>query len=129
MRKPPVDRSRFRPGAITYIDEGAYWWPWNRSYRMIEGGGISGPEPILRDPLLQERERTHGNYSVQAGWAQAMKTMMRSTPLWNDTRGAQKESLDMIITKISRILHGDNNHLDSWQDISGYAKLGEENCK
>jgi hypothetical protein len=35
----------------------------------------------------------------------------------------QAEALDMIFTKIGRILNGDPNHIDSWVDIAGYAKL------
>jgi hypothetical protein len=25
--------------------------------------------------------------------------------------------------KVTRILQGDNNHIDSWRDIAGYAEL------
>jgi len=35
----------------------------------------------------------------------------------------QAEALDMIFSKIARILNGDPNHLDSWTDIAGYATL------
>jgi hypothetical protein len=35
----------------------------------------------------------------------------------------QRESLDMIACKASRILNGDPNHLDSWVDIAGYATI------
>jgi hypothetical protein len=35
----------------------------------------------------------------------------------------QKESLEMIASKIARIVCGDSNHHDSWHDIGGYAKL------
>jgi hypothetical protein len=31
--------------------------------------------------------------------------------------------LDMIFTKVGRILNGDSNHIDSWIDIAGYATL------
>ena len=36
------------------------------------------------------------------------------------------EALDMICHKIARIINGDPNHLDSWQDIAGYARLVAE---
>jgi hypothetical protein len=48
---------------------------------------------------------------------------MRSTPGWANMPDDAKESLDMIATKIGRILYGDPNHHDSWHDIAGYAKL------
>jgi hypothetical protein len=35
----------------------------------------------------------------------------------------QAEALDMIFSKIARIVIGDPNHTDSWIDIAGYAKL------
>ena len=35
----------------------------------------------------------------------------------------QKESIHMIIAKLSRILYGNPNHVDHWIDIAGYAKL------
>lgn len=86
------------------------------------------PQNYDRDRLLQEREKTHGDFTIQAGWAQSGKKALRQTPNWNRMSGAQQEALDMIMTKISRITHGDPRHLDSWDDISGYAKLGAEAC-
>ena len=35
----------------------------------------------------------------------------------------QEEALTMICNKISRIVNGNPNHLDSWKDIAGYAQL------
>ena len=35
----------------------------------------------------------------------------------------QLEALDMIFSKIARIINGDPNYADSWHDIAGYAKL------
>ncbi len=35
----------------------------------------------------------------------------------------QRESLDLIATKIARILSGDPNHEDHWLDIEGYARI------
>ena len=35
----------------------------------------------------------------------------------------QREGLEMIAHKISRILNGDPNYDDSWVDIAGYAQL------
>jgi hypothetical protein len=38
------------------------------------------------------------------------------------------ESLEMIAHKIGRILAGNENFHDHWDDIAGYAKLGSEAC-
>ena len=35
----------------------------------------------------------------------------------------QKESLEMIVHKIGRILAGDPSFQDHWDDIAGYAKI------
>ena len=35
-----------------------------------------------------------------------------------------REALDMIASKIARILSGDATHVDHWVDIGGYAELG-----
>lgn len=78
----------------------------------------------MTEQLLQERGKSYGDYGVLASLAQSMKDMMGQAPNWHDLRPAQRESLEMIATKISRILHGDPNHTDSWVDIAGYANLG-----
>jgi hypothetical protein len=35
----------------------------------------------------------------------------------------QIEALEMIFSKLARILNGDPNYADSWIDIAGYATL------
>ncbi len=73
--------------------------------------------------VLNERDTTHGNYKDVADIAQVLKNNFRACPNWNNLKRDQIESLEMIATKVSRILHGDPDHVDSWEDISGYADL------
>lgn len=40
--------------------------------------------------------------------------------------GTQLESLDLILTKIARILSGDPNEPDHWRDIEGYARIANK---
>lgn len=75
------------------------------------------------ETLIDEREKTHGDYPIQSDFAQKMKVLLRETPNWGKLTSPQKESLEMVIVKISRILHGDKDHLDSWLDIKGYSDL------
>lgn len=82
-----------------------------------------------REPILVEREKTHGSFERNARISQKIKFLylcelnnMASIP---DT---QKEALDMIAHKLSRILSGQANFKDHWDDIAGYAKLGAEAC-
>lgn len=83
--------------------------------------------PAERDPLLADRETTHGAFSITALIAQQLKYTYRKNTR-SQPNSAQYEALDMIATKIARILSGDPNTRDHWADIAGYAKLGEEAC-
>ena len=51
---------------------------------------------------------------------------MRDTANWEALTEVQHEALEHIATKIARILSGDPNHADHWNDIQGYARLVEE---
>jgi hypothetical protein len=41
----------------------------------------------------------------------------------------QREAMHMIMLKIARIISGDNNTHDHWDDIAGYAKLASADIK
>lgn len=85
-------------------------------------------EPMTdRDPLLQEREKTHGSFADNAKHSQAMKHIfaMYSGGMCE----VHREALDMIALKLSRILSGQANYKDHWDDIAGYAKLASEACE
>lgn len=75
------------------------------------------------DKILKEREITHGDYATKCDTIQYMKNAMRSTNGFYKLESDQAESLELILTKIGRILHGDPNHIDSWLDIAGYSQL------
>lgn len=81
-----------------------------------------------RDPLLAEREKTYGSFQIQGGFAHQLKLIFREQHAYNALRDDQREALDMIATKISRLLHGNPMTKDTWDDIAGYAKLGSEAC-
>lgn len=89
-----------------------------------------------RDPLLQEREKTHGSFYANAEIAQQLKALFREHGYGQDNMQADsrvkavyREALDMIALKLSRILSGQANFKDHWDDIAGYAKLGSEACE
>ena len=75
------------------------------------------------DDLLAQRKTTHGDFSVQGEAAQDLKERMRAYPGWERLTRVQREALDMIQHKISRILAGDPSAVDHWDDGSGYFKL------
>jgi hypothetical protein len=88
-----------------------------------------------RDPLLQTRQETHGNFRDNARISQRLKSEFRKDLA--DTGHAHllyrtpvhAEALDMIAVKLSRLLSGQLNFKDHWDDIAGYARLGSEACE
>ena len=75
---------------------------------------------------LIERGNRYGDFSEHAKITQRLKRVMHAGAKWDDLTDSQKESLEMIAHKIGRILNGDPNYVDSWNDITGYAKLIED---
>lgn len=76
--------------------------------------------------VVKERHGTHGPFDAQATIAQALKDAARLGDSWNEMSGAQREAVDMILHKVSRIVCGNPNFEDHWVDIQGYAKIGNQ---
>jgi hypothetical protein len=80
--------------------------------------------------LLEERGKRYGKFTGHAVITQDLKAVMQQfdplndgrTP-WHHMQPDQREALEMIAHKIGRILNGDPDYADSWDDIAGYAKL------
>lgn len=79
--------------------------------------------------MLVRREKTHGDYGTNAAVSQAIKAAVHGSPRWAKMTAAQRESLDLIATKIGRICSGDPNEKDHWLDISGYAELAVKSIR
>jgi len=75
------------------------------------------------DNVLADRRISHGEYADTARTVQHLKGAMREGNNWSILSDVQRESLDMIQMKIGRILSGDPDHADHWDDITGYARL------
>lgn len=75
------------------------------------------------DAILDQRNGSYGIFSEQALVSQNIKSALRHSPNWKKLPEDMKESLELIATKLGRILNGDPNHEDSWVDIAGYAQL------
>ncbi|CAA2141598.1 hypothetical protein [Hyphomicrobium sp. ghe19] len=78
------------------------------------------------DATLEARGNRYGEFRDNAAVAQALKRVFRRSVKWDDLEDHQKEALDIIASKISRLLSGDPNYPDNWHDIQGFAKLVEE---
>ena len=68
------------------------------------------------ETLTQRRGAVYGHPAVDFGRASAMKSVIADCP---DPR--LRHVLDMIATKVARLIETPG-HLDSWNDIAGYAR-------
>ena len=78
--------------------------------------------PKIHDTLAQ-RGGQYGSFEEQGKIEQHIKFAFQMTPNWCKLRPDSKSALEMIATKISRILKGNPELHDSWFDIVGYAQL------
>lgn len=80
---------------------------------------------------LSIRGSKYGPWGGQSLLAQQLKSVVRAHNKgngWANLSASQKEGLDMILHKISRVVNGDPDYDDSWVDIAGYAqRVVEEN--
>jgi len=74
--------------------------------------------------LLAERNSTHGDFESNALISQMLKEIFHESSGWSKLTYPQREALDMIALKVSRILSGNSSFADHWDDIIGYASLG-----
>ena len=79
--------------------------------------------------ILDERQKTHGDFYRIAMIAQELKDVMRRGKNWKILEDTQKEALEMVATKIARMLSGDHLYLDNVVDIIGYMTLLERQLK
>lgn len=75
------------------------------------------------EQILADRLKTHGKYTDHASCTQALLEICMSQKNWASLRPTQKESIHMFCHKMGRILTGNPNIDDHWDDIAGYAKL------
>jgi hypothetical protein len=77
---------------------------------------------------IKERNKTHApsdKFKELAETAQMLKDIYRCGLV--DAKKTMDydmmESIDLMCTKIARIVHGDDKHIDHWLDIAGYSQL------
>ena len=75
---------------------------------------------------LKDRQTKYGEFTENAVISQDIKKLYRTQPnFYEELAPDQQEALDIIASKISRILTGNPNYPDNWHDIQGFAKLVE----
>ena len=75
---------------------------------------------------LDQREKSYGSYPENCKLTQDMKYIMRSHHGWSSMSPQAKQSMEMIVYKMARLITGDHDHKDSWHDIGGFALLIEQ---
>lgn len=81
------------------------------------------------DELLAERGKTHGDYAVHAKITQMLKDFYRAWPNWQKLTPDQRETMDMEAHKNGRILAGNPEFADHWDDKAGYNKLSADQIR
>ena len=77
------------------------------------------------ETILSEREKTHGNFRDHARCTQRLKAVLRDELeiVGKTLTMEQQEALDMIFHKIGRMVAGDADFIDHWDDLAGYSSL------
>lgn len=82
-------------------------------------------EAPARDPLLVERERSHGSFKSNA---EIWHKLVCAIPHDHNLTPSQYLALNMIFLKIARAMQNPQVK-DHFNDIAGYAKLAGEDCE
>ena len=95
--------------------------------------GTSAPATpaSTQEALLRERGKTHGDFADHARCTQRLKDVFRNELKLRRGRGqcdldpTHIEAIEMHLHKIGRIVAGDPDFADHWDDISGYAEIAK----
>jgi hypothetical protein len=81
------------------------------------------------DKILAERAKTHGDYTEHAQCTQDIMLTLMLHRNWISLTADQKETLHMIAHKMGRVVTGNPNIADHWDDMAGYAKLSGDRVR
>ncbi len=90
---------------------------------------VPPPPQDVVSQITAARGSVYGPFLHNAIVGQAIRAVMRNLPdpdnqkRWGDLPLDVREGLDYIAGKISRIVTGDPEYLDNWDDIGGFAKI------
>ena len=78
----------------------------------------------IKNTLVERGER-YGEFIDNATIAQELKEYVRDCGSWGALNYDQREAIDNILIKMSRILApgSDRSYVDNWIDMAGYATL------
>jgi hypothetical protein len=73
--------------------------------------------------VLTERGANYGDFAFVAFRSQQIQNHLRVRDPEKQYTPTQREALQMIASKLARIVTGNPGYRDSWIDIAGYAQL------
>ena len=115
MRMPANLLTETRPFNVNEIDETKF----PRVSDLAQKLGVS----LSSEELTAKRQHTHGSFADNAMIAQAFKGIARMSAGWAKLDDVEKETMDMVFSKFSRILSGKSMAREHWEDVEGYAHL------
>ena len=74
------------------------------------------------EAILQERKHQHGDFDTNSKFSIQLLDALKYSKL-EKLSEVKRLTIMMILFKIARIVSGDPNHQDHWDDIIGYATL------
>ncbi len=77
-------------------------------------------DQVSTDDILKKRGKTHGEITDNAQTTIELWQVMEKGKNWSRLSATQKHSLYMTQHKIARILAGDPDFIDHWEDPAGY---------
>lgn len=78
------------------------------------------------DDILKARNSVHGDFSENAIIHQDLLSILVRSTSYHELDAVKVTALQYICGKISRIVSGDPEYKDHWDDIAGYALLVSE---
>lgn len=86
------------------------------------------PRSRVGKALTRAKPKTHGSFAEGAAITDAIMRHLQGGSRWIKMGAVKREAAHMIVHKLHRIVTGDPNHADHWDDIGGYAQLGSDDC-
>ena len=92
------------------------------------GQSTRAPDAGQTERLLEDRGTTHGSFENNARVSQYIKRAFRNESGWHSLTDVEREAMDMIALKFSRVLSGKSLEKQHWEDVVGYAQLALNQC-
>jgi hypothetical protein len=151
-----MDHFRKHPNAAVADVAGKYGMAMSHAYRLRKQVRDNEPEPwqppvplpvpevsrpiinpeITMEPnetdvdqILGERGNRYGTFESNAKTCQLLKNVLHSQEGWYRLSYVQREAVEMMMHKISRLVNGDATYLDTVVDIAGYNQLMLEHMR